>query len=86
MNRARLRCTSAVEARLATTPAMRVVSRDTAFREIGNGSNSFGQANFDVNREGSRIIVPISPSETYPLVVVPNWLTEFRQRLAASRR
>jgi eukaryotic-like serine/threonine-protein kinase len=75
-----------VEARLATTPGMRVVSRDTAFARIPNGSSNFGQANFDVSRDGSRIVIPSSESATYPLVVVPNWLTEFRQRLTASKR
>ena len=44
------------------------------------------QANFDVSRDGSRIIIPVSQSQSYQLVVVPNWLTEFRQRLAASRK
>ncbi|HEV2084735.1 MAG TPA: hypothetical protein VGR09_06615 [Gemmatimonadales bacterium] len=53
---------------------------------IPNGSADFRQANFDVSRDGSRIVIPSSESATYPLVVVPNWLTEFRQRLTASKR
>jgi len=32
------------------------------------------------------IVIPVSESATYSLVVVPNWLTEFRQHMAASRR
>jgi eukaryotic-like serine/threonine-protein kinase len=75
-----------MEARLATGSLVRVVSRDTAFALIRAGSVFFGQANFDVSRDGSRIVIPVSQSETYRLIVVPNWLTEFRQRLAASRR
>jgi len=47
--------------------------------------DGFGQANFDVSRDGSRIVLPISQSDSYQLVVVPNWLAEFRQRLAANR-
>jgi Tol biopolymer transport system component len=78
--------TAIMEARLATTPGMRVVSRDTAFRQIRNAAGGFGDANFDVSRDGSRIVIPSSESTAYPLVVVPNWLTEFRQRLAASSR
>jgi len=31
-------------------------------------------------------VIPVSEAGTYSLVVVLNWLTEFRQRLAASRR
>jgi hypothetical protein len=66
--------------------AVRVLSRDTAFAQIRSGSVFFGQANFDVSRDGSRIIIPVSQSQSYQLIVVPNWLTEFRQRLAASRK
>jgi serine/threonine-protein kinase len=75
-----------MEARLALGAVVRVVSRDTAFVRIRNGSIFFGQANFDVSRDGSRIVVPVSQSQSYQLVVVPNWRTEFRQRLAASRK
>jgi Tol biopolymer transport system component len=78
--------TAIVEARLETTPGMRVVSRDTAFAQVPNGTASFGQANFDVSRDGSRIVIPSAKSAAYPLVVVPNWLTEFRQRLGASKK
>jgi eukaryotic-like serine/threonine-protein kinase len=75
-----------IEARLATTPVMRVLSRDTAFTRLGTElSSDFGTANFDVTRDGSRLIAPVSASEAYQLIVVPNWLTEFRQRFAASR-
>jgi hypothetical protein len=74
------------EARLAMGAVVRVVSRDTAFAQIRNGSIFFGQANFDISRDGSRIVVPVSQSQSYQLVVVPNWRTEFRKRLAASRK
>jgi hypothetical protein len=53
---------------------------------VPNGLANFGQANFDVSRDGSRIVIPSAESAAYPLVVVPNWLTEFRQRLGASKR
>jgi Tol biopolymer transport system component len=65
-----------VEARLATTPGLRVLSRDTAFTGVPNGLGGFGQANFDVSRDGSRIVVPSVQSAAYPLVVVPNWRKE----------
>jgi serine/threonine-protein kinase len=74
-----------IEARLATSPGLRVISRDTAFTNVGNGTTGFGQANFDVTRDGSRIVIPSTESADYPLVVVPNWRTELRQRLAAGR-
>jgi Tol biopolymer transport system component len=75
-----------VEARLATAPALRVVSRDTAFTQIRQGDDGYGGATFDVSHDGSRIVIPVSESAAYSLVVVPNWLTEFRQHVAAARR
>jgi len=78
--------TAIMEARLATGPAVRVVSRDTAFAQIRRAGVGYGQANFDVSRDGSRIVIPVSQSETYQLIVVPNWLTEFRQRMAAAKK
>ena len=69
--------------RLATSPGLRVISRDTAFANILSAATGFGQANFDVSRDGSRIVSPSLASATYPLVVVPNWRTELRQRLQA---
>jgi eukaryotic-like serine/threonine-protein kinase len=73
-----------MEARLATSPGLRVVSRDTAFSNVANATTGFG-ANFDISRDGSRIVIPSAESASYPLVVVPNWRTELHQRLAAGQ-
>jgi dipeptidyl aminopeptidase/acylaminoacyl peptidase len=79
--------TAIMEARLATAPpGIRIVSRDTAFRGIRNGGGPFTQGNYDVSRDGSRIVIPYVSSTAFPLVIVPNWLTELRQRLATGRR
>ncbi|HET8834720.1 MAG TPA: protein kinase [Gemmatimonadales bacterium] len=79
--------TAIMEARLATAPpGIRIVSRDTAFRSIRNGGGPFTQGNYDVSRDGSRIVIPYVSSTAFPLVIVPNWLTELRQRLATGRR
>ncbi len=78
--------TAIMEARLATSPGLRIVSRDTAFRNIRNGGGTFSQGNYDVSRDGSRIVIPYAASTAYPLVIVPNWGTELRQRLAATAR
>jgi eukaryotic-like serine/threonine-protein kinase len=78
--------TAIMEARLTTSPGIRIVSRDTAFRSIRNGRSTFTQGNYDVSRDGSRIVIPYVASTAYPLVIVPNWLTELRQRLATRRR
>jgi eukaryotic-like serine/threonine-protein kinase len=74
-----------MEAQVATSPTFRVVSRDTAFSGIGNSVGFYGQANYDVSRDGSRLVIPVSRSAQYSLVVVPNWITEFRERMAAGR-
>jgi serine/threonine-protein kinase len=74
-----------IEAKLATSPGFRVISRHTAFSNVVNGITGFGQANFDITRDGSRIVIPSTESANYPLVVVPNWRTELHQRLAAGR-
>jgi hypothetical protein len=78
--------TAIMEARLALDQVVRVVSRDTAFAPVPNAATIFGQANFAVSRDGGRIVIPVAQSAAYRLVVVPNWLTEFRERLAASRK
>jgi serine/threonine-protein kinase len=75
-----------IDARLAVGTTVRVVSRDTAFASIRSGSTGFGQANYDVSRDGSRLLMPVSQSGSYQLIVVPNWLTEFRQRMAANKK
>jgi eukaryotic-like serine/threonine-protein kinase len=74
-----------VEAKLATTPGFRVLSRDTAFKQVPNNFTS-GVASYDVTRDGSRLVIPSTRSAAYPLVVVPNWRTELRERLAVSRK
>jgi hypothetical protein len=74
-----------VEAKVTTTSGFRVLSRDTAFRQVPNNFTT-GVASYDVSRDGSRIVIPSTRSAAYPLVVVPNWRTELRERLAASRK
>jgi serine/threonine-protein kinase len=74
-----------MEAKLATSPGLQVTSRDTAFKNIVNGTTGFGQANYDITRDGARIVIPSTESANYPLVVVPNWRTELHQRLAAGQ-
>jgi eukaryotic-like serine/threonine-protein kinase len=74
-------------ARLKTGAAVQVVSRDTAFRQLATQQQEIlGAAPFDVAGDGSKLVVPSDLKNTYELIVVPNWITEFRQRIAASRR
>jgi tRNA A-37 threonylcarbamoyl transferase component Bud32 len=74
-----------VETKVSTAAGFRVISRDTAFRGVPNTFVS-GEASYDLTRDGSHIVIPSTPSAAYPLVVVPNWRTELRERLAANRQ
>jgi hypothetical protein len=78
--------TSIVQARLAPGAVPRVLSRDTAFANVQDAFAPYGEPNYNVARDGSRIVVPIPESGGYQLVVAPNWITEFRERMAASRK
>jgi serine/threonine-protein kinase len=73
-----------VQAKLATSPGFRVLSRDTAF--TGTLNTGGGAANYDITRDGSRLVIPSTRSTAYPLIVVPNWRAELRERLAANGR
>ncbi len=73
-------------ARLKTTPTLRVVSRDTVMKDVIQlltGSGLLG--NYDVAKDG-RFLGPVATKDDYQLIVVPNWLSELEQRLAANRR
>jgi len=74
-------------ARLKTGAAVQVMGRDTAFRQLATGrANLVNVAGYDVARDGSKLLVPADLRNTYELIVVPNWITEFRQRMAAARK
>jgi len=68
-----------IEARLATTPTLRVVARDTAFRGVPNNDG------YDISRDGSRLLLSALQSTAYPLAVVPGWRAELREKLASDR-
>ena len=73
-----------ISARLALGATVQVVSRDTVFRARGNASflTSFSEANFDLSRDGSRMLYLAPVASTYELIVVPNWLREFREKIS----
>jgi serine/threonine-protein kinase len=74
-------------ARLSPGAAMQVLARDTAFRLLATQQFALlDVAQFDVTRDGSKLVMPTDLRNTYELIVVPNWITEFRQRIAASKR
>jgi eukaryotic-like serine/threonine-protein kinase len=62
----------------------RVVRRDTLLTTQMPTASIFGSS-YDVARDG-RIVTLFSNRDNFELVVAPNWITEFRQRIAASER
>jgi serine/threonine-protein kinase len=73
-----------LSATLATTPRLRVVSRDTVFRTAPVLPGS-GPANLqDLARDG-RFLGLVTNRNDYQLVIVPNWLSELKKRLGGAR-
>ncbi|MEO7683857.1 MAG: protein kinase [Gemmatimonadaceae bacterium] len=73
-----------MSARLATTPGLRVISRDTVTASAPAGIGGLLLRNYDVARDG-RFLTLISNRNDFQIVVVPNWLPELKQRLAGHR-
>jgi len=74
-----------MSAKLATTPNLRVLSRDTAVAQAGSILTGGLVGDYDVAKDG-RFLGLISNKDDYQLIVVPNWLPELEQRLAGSTR
>ena len=71
------------EARLSTTPTLRVVARDTAFRIESQSTGFNGGTGFEPTRDRNRILVVKLESNKYQVIASPNWLGEFRTRVKA---
>ena len=71
-------------ARLAVTPTLRVLSRDTVVKSMSQFVRGSGVGRTaDIARDG-RILGLLTNKDDYQLVVVPNWRVELEQRLAAA--
>ncbi len=75
---------SLLAASVELTPSFRVVRRDTVMTEAFPSVLSYG-ASYDVARDG-RVVSLVSNRDNFQLVVSPNWITEFRAKIAASER
>ena len=73
-----------ITATVELSPVFRVVRRDTLLTTQMPPASIFGTG-YDVARDG-RIVTLFSNRDNFELVVSPNWITEFRQRIAASER
>jgi serine/threonine-protein kinase len=74
----------ALSASLATTPRLRVVSRDTVFPTSPVLPGSGPAQPYEIARDG-RFLGLVTNRNDFQLVVVPNWLPELRRRLAGAR-
>jgi dipeptidyl aminopeptidase/acylaminoacyl peptidase len=75
---------SVLSATLATTPRLRVVSRDTVQKTPPVLPGSGPAQSWDMARDG-RILGLVINRNDYQLVVVPNWLPELEKRMAGSK-
>ena len=73
-----------ISAKLALVPTLQVLTRDTVQTRLPPVTNSYYFNGFDMTRDGSRILTMASATADLRLVVVPNWILELRQRLAAN--
>ncbi|MDH4043304.1 MAG: serine/threonine-protein kinase [Gemmatimonadota bacterium] len=71
-------------ARVSLTPTFTLLARDTLLADATFLGANFS-ANYDVTRDGTRVLAILPDRDDYELVVSPNWITEFRQRVAESR-
>ena len=73
-----------MSAKLASTPSLRVIARDTAINRVGITFQGNFAANYDVAKDG-RFLGLNANNDDFQLVVVPNWLPELKQRLMGSK-
>jgi eukaryotic-like serine/threonine-protein kinase len=69
-----------LSASLSTSPTLRVIARDTVVtaESVGRADNASG--GYDVAKDG-RLLFLLTNKDDYQLIVVPDWITELRQRL-----
>ncbi len=75
--------TALLGARVTLSPSFRLLGRDTVLANLTALTGAFS-ADYDVSRDG-RILAIQPQANDYRLVVSPNWITEFRRRVAESR-
>ena len=71
-------------ARVVLSPTFRLLGRDTVLTGTTFLSGAFS-ASYDVSHDGKRVLAVVPQTNDFQIVVSPNWITEFRRRLAESR-
>jgi len=69
---------SVVSARIRLSPTFRLLGRDT----VSTGP-IYPFSDYDISRDGTRVLAVAPASNAFHLVVSPNWVVELRRRLAA---
>ncbi len=72
-------------ARVALSPTFTVLGRDTIQSSAPFTGSAFWGANYQMSRDGRRVLAILSDADDYQLIVSPNWITELRRRIAESR-
>jgi Tol biopolymer transport system component len=75
---------SLLAARVSLTPTFTLLGRDTVLSNAHMAPTGFFGAMYDVTRDGKRVLTVLSGADNFQLVISPNWITEFRQRVAES--
>jgi serine/threonine-protein kinase len=73
-----------MEARVSLTPSFSLLGRDTLLSDARMAVSPFYAGNYAVARDGRLVLAIVSDSDDFQLIVSPNWITEFRQRVAES--
>ncbi len=73
------------EAKVTASPTFRVTGRRRAF-PTGFVAQAGFALEYDIARDGARMLGLQAESRTFKLVASPNWITEFRARVAPAKR
>jgi serine/threonine-protein kinase len=73
-------------AQLSMKSGLTLVGRDTVQANVPVNGTLYGyfSANYQVPRDGKRIVAIAPDRNSFQLVISPNWITEFRKRVAES--
>ncbi len=78
--------TTLLAARLTASPELTLLGRDTVQTNVTSTVTQGGyfSAGYQVTRDGKRILTILPDKNNFQLVISPNWITEFRRRVAES--
>jgi eukaryotic-like serine/threonine-protein kinase len=78
--------TSLLAARLTTTPTLTLLGRDTVVASFPTPTvGGYFTPAFQPSRDGQRFLASVPDRNDYQLVISPNWITQFRRKIAEAR-